>query len=136
MAEVLRFRVIGGIPVKVPVDKVKEIITTELSNSFHYQFSEVVTKEEVLMFLNNVADNKTLKKIAYYVLFYTENLVFSVYLLILAREGLKRAEEYLKEHKELLEKLREIYKEVKTAPSHDQVQKMLDLCLNYAIDPF
>ena len=94
--------------------------------------SGVLTKDEVLTFLERKADEKLLKKVCWYILFHAENLVFSAYLLSLAK-GEEEAERYLEFNKPLLEELRKLNER---AGSYEVADRMIELCLKYGIDPF
>jgi len=114
--------------------KVNSIVTTRLSNIFYWQHMAMFTKREILDFFNRKADFRTVKKICWYILFHAENLVLSGY--IWKRENDEEAEEYLKFNMPMLEKLRELYKSVNESNAYEIADKMLDICLDYGVDPF
>jgi len=130
------FVIPNGKRVEVEDSKVKQIVTTKLSPVFYWMHTDSISKEDILSFLERRADFETVKKICWYILFYAENLVFSCYLLTLGNEGREKAEEYLEFNLPLLEKLRELRKEVKEVNCYEIADRMTWECLRYGIDPF
>jgi len=133
MGEDLVFSVMGT---KVSVSKsiVRRIVTTELSPLPHWEASDYLSTEEVEAFFGGASGSQLMKRIAKYILFYAENIVFATFLLLLAGEGKGRAEEYLDRHMELLETLRRIAD--KEEVGREDVEEMISLCLRHGIDPF
>jgi hypothetical protein len=125
--EVMSFTLMNGKRVAIQTKLAKRIITTELSNQIYWMHNGMLTREEILDFLENRYDEELLKKIAYYILFFAENLVFTN-ILFTASESEKEMQDYLKAHIPLLEKLRELYRSCKVA-------EMLDECMEMGIDP-
>ena len=116
--------------------KVDSIVTTRLSPIFYWQHMKMLTKQEILDFFDRKADFKTVKKICWYILFHAENLVLSGYLWKRGIDGKDEAEKYLEFNRPLLEGLRELYKQVNESNAYEIADKMLDLCLDYGVDPF
>ena len=130
----LKFDLVSGKSVIVSEEKVKEIVTTKLSNRFFWNCG-ILSAKEVSDFLTENADFEVAKRCCWYILFHAENLVFSVYLLKLAEDA-EDAERYLSYHKPLLKKLRDLYKRINPENVYEIADEMIELCLGYAIDPF
>lgn len=126
-------------PVEVSEDVVKEIISVELTNCFHWQCPSIdLDYSGVMDFLEGKPDLGLLKKVARYILVYTENLVLAnyVYQRILNPGN---ADKYLESMKPLLHELRRLYELLQGKPYdvyRPLVDEMLSLCLRYGIDPF
>jgi len=133
----------GGQGVKVPVKIVASIISTELSNKIYWMHNGMLTKEEVKEFFDyrlaniEVIDYQLVQKVAYYTLFYSENIVFTTYLGMKARG--EDTKEYLEENLEMCKKLRwsksnlDNTSDVKEATGI--VDNMINVCLDYGTDP-
>jgi len=135
----LSFVLVNGREVKASHGEVQFFISTFLAANPYWRSNNMLSKEEVLRFLDGKADEKLLDRIAYYILFYAENICFSAYLHVKAAEGKQRAVEYMQQHKNFLEKLRLMKKTVnglKKEAKYKMIHKMINLCLEYAIDPF
>jgi len=132
----LHFILPSGRVVTISERKVKSIVTTRLSNLFYWRFMDDIRRDDIMSFFDRKANFNTVKKICWYILFYAENLVFSVYLMLRGDKGKLEAERYLSNHKPLLERLRELYKNVNRDNYYDVAGKMIDECLKYGIDPF
>jgi len=125
-----------GRVVELSMQKVRSIVTTRLSPVFYWRFLKSITEEEIFDFFDRKADFKTVKKICWYILFHAENLVFSGYLWMIGYEGHDEAEKYLEYNMKLLEKLRELYKQVNEENAYEIAEKMISECLMYCVDPF
>lgn len=125
-------------PVKIPESKLREIVTTRLESNPYWRFSKALTREEVEAYLKGTRYPELLKKVAQYILFYAENIVFSSYLIIKAFEGDERAEEYLESMKPLLNDLREHCRNLPEEPEilRKAVEHMVFECVDCGIDPF
>jgi len=154
--EVMGFTLMNGKRVAIKTKLVKRIITTELSNQIYWMHNGMLTEDLVMRYLNpkeEVIYDHELKKVAYYILFFAENLIFTN-ILFTASEGEKEMQDYIKTHIPLLEKLRELYKgfdkiEALYELSEDEqdalagqvpsawgiVTRMMELCLDMGIDP-
>lgn len=131
----------SGVTVTVSEREVDEIITTGLSNRFYWRFCGFVDAVDVFEFLDRkLRDKKKLEKIAYYVLFFAENVVFSVYVNIKGNVDEAEAYRYKLSMMPVLKKLREHYNRVKRTEDVDEIyniiNKMISLCLNHGMDPF
>lgn len=137
--EKLVFEVVGGKKVELSSEEVKEIVTTELSNNPFWRSNGMLTRDEVLTFLEKSADLDLVKRCCYYILFYAENIVFSAYLLQRANFP-EQAENYKKHMLPALERLRKLYDEVKATDdlrmAYEIADEMVNASLQAVIDPF
>ncbi len=123
--------------VLLPRHEVLEFVTTYLAENPYWMWSRLVDKEEILEVLEVLLDKKKkidsvlIKKVAFYVLFYAENICFSNYLWAVA-ENKQEALEYKKMMTPVLQKLRRLAKKA----SLEAFKEMLDLCLDWGLDPF
>ena len=111
------------------------IITTEILLNPYWKYCGLLSEKEVIEFLE-ARENcslQLLKKVAYYVLTYAENTALAVFYF----NDFDR--NYFEWIKPVLEKLRELFKEVQnTNDSKVAFRKVMDMiweCLNYGIDP-
>jgi len=131
--ETLRLiNLINGKVVEVPMDVVNRVISIELYPYFYWEYNYY--RDSVEQFIKNHMDEETtprdiIKRVKEYVLFYAENLVFSmiVHLMSIGEDW----KSYMEFNMELLEKLREMYRD-----ETKRVWDMIRLCLQYGIDPF
>ena len=131
----------SGISVRVSEREITEIVTTSISNRPYWQYCGFIEAQEVINFLEKkLRDKKKLEKIAYYILFYAENVVFSVYVNIKGNQSDLDAQQYKQFMMPLLKKLREFYKEVQQTEDIDTIysiiDRMISLSLRYCVDPF
>ncbi len=125
--------------VEVSEDVVKEIISVELANCFHWRCPNIdLEYSGVMDFLEGKRDPVLLKRVARYILVYAENLVLTnyVYQRILNPGN---ADRYLESMKPFLKELRRLYGLLQRKPYdayRPLVDEMLNLCLRYGIDPF
>ena len=131
----------SGISVRVSEREIAEIVTTGISNRPYWQYCGFIEPQEVYDFLSRkLSDKKKLEKIAYYILFYAENVVFSVYANIKGNQSDLDALQYKEFMMPLLVELRKMYKQVQQANSVDEIyniiDKMIAKCLSYCVDPF
>lgn len=133
-----KFIVVGDKEAEVSNDFIKELVTTDLSNNPYWMHNSMLSKEEVSQFLNgNVSDPVLLNRIAYYTLFFSENIVFSTCLLIKANEGEKDMMEHAELHKPVLQEIRSLYEKAvdSTENKTEIIRKMISVGRVYAIDP-
>ncbi len=125
--------------VEIPREVVKEVISIELTNCFHWRCPNTgIDYSDVMEFLEGSRDLGLLKKIARYILVYTENLVLSTYM-YMKMQNPRAANEYLDTMKLVLHKLRNLYQLLQRKPHdiyHELVEQMLHTCLDNGIDPF
>ena len=135
---VIVFKTMLG-PVEVPEEVVKEIISVELTNCFHWHCPNIdLDCGEVADFLEGKRDPSLLERIARYILVYAENLVLSNYVYQRALNP-NSADKYLESMKPFLQELRRLYGllDENHCDSHRVlVDEMLSLCLRHGIDPF
>ena len=131
----LTFILANGRRVRVRHELVKSIVTTRLSNRYYWAYTPDV-REAVKLFLDGYRGECLLRKVAWYILYYTENHVLTTYLYILVNDGEHEADRYLNLMFKLLEKLRDIYKSVCRKPEAEKVHAMVFEVLRYGIDPF
>jgi len=131
--EVMGFTLMNGKRVAIKTKLAKRIITTELSNSIYWMHNGMLSRSEVLKFLERKAERNLVKKVCHYILFYAENLVFTN-VLFTAGEGEREMQDYLSVHLPLLEKLRKLYSSVDNNPQRI-AEEMLSNCLDMGIDP-
>ncbi len=126
-------------PVEVSGEVVKEIISVELANCFHWICPSIdLDYDSVMDFLEGKRDPGLLRRVARYILVYAENLVLTnyVYQRILNPGN---ADRYLESMKPFLKELRRLYGLLQRKPYdvyRPLVDEMLNLCLRYGIDPF
>ncbi len=130
----------NGNTAEVTEVEIKEFITevpTPIPNAY-WRHSKLLGQEEVMRFLKGESSPDELKKVARYLLIYTENLAFSAYLFNKANGG---APDGPKDFSmPAIRKLRELYQSVlgnqPAVPdiSH-KVKNMLNVCLELGIDP-
>ena len=129
------FILANGMKVYVDDETIKKIITIRLSDNPYYEYSGFITRNEVQRFLEGSRDKKLHKKINRYIVFYAENIIFSTYLYLKASaeyskgNGKDDSEPYLKQMQPFLQKLRKLYKK------NEDPKKLINLCLQHAIDP-
>ena len=127
--------------VEVPGELVREIISLELTNCFHWGCpGSGLDYVDVVRFMHGDNDPDLLRRVARYILVYAENLVLTtvVYLKVIDPG---KVEAYLEDMRGVLERLREKYREVKefTGDSMELrtlVEQMLHICLSAGLDPF
>ena len=132
----MRFTLASGKTVDVPESKIREIVTTTMTPNPFWRYSRLLTEGEVMSFLQGSSDPKLLKRVAYYILVYAENITLSGYLYGLAEDSPSGAETYLGHMKPLLELLRSLNSLASREPSRDLVKAMIEECLREGIDPF
>lgn len=129
----------NGKTVKVSLGEIRDFITempTTLPNpDWHY--SELLTEDEVMRFLKGEGSQKDLKKVAQYILIYTENLAFTAYLFDKAEGKPDQTREF---NMPAVKKLREIHRRVtenqQTAEAlAGDVHEMENICLKIGVDP-
>jgi len=101
----------NGNRVKVSLGEIRDFITTmatPIPNAY-WRHSELLSEEEVMRFLRGESNQDELKKIARYILIYTENLAFTAYLFDKADGDTERTKEF---NMPAIKKLREIYRQV------------------------
>lgn len=126
----LAFILPNGKVIKIPMKKLKKIVTVKLHPAPHYINSNFVTSDEIIRYARGDRDGGLLAKINRYILFYAENMVLIAYLYILSAYGEETANIYLDYMKPLLEELREMNKK------YTDPKKLISKCLEYGIDPF
>ncbi|WP_457753937.1 hypothetical protein, partial [Thermococcus sp.] len=133
----LTFRLINGKKVSITKEKLNQIITTKLSSNPYWMYNGMLDPQEVQNFFSFMLGKatinpKTLNKIAYYILFWAENSVLTVYLYT-------QSEQYLENHMPLLKILRQKYDEILKTDNIERkkelINQMLEKCLSYCIDP-
>ncbi len=136
----LVFETLLGKTVKVPEEVIREVITVELTNCFYWSCPNIdVDYSDVMEFLGGSRDPELLRRIARYILVYTENLVLPNYVYMKASMGSEKARAYLDSMKSLLMKLRRLYRILNMEPYgmyRELVDQMLQTCLDHGIDPF
>jgi len=132
----LRVRVYGK-EIDIPKQVFDQIITTKFYKNPHWSYSKLLTEDEVTKFLNGDNDSTLLKKVAYYILTYAENLTFATCILLYS-ESKSKAESYFKEMLRILIALRSIYRKVvnQLFPRRELIELMLNICSEVGIDPF
>lgn len=134
----ITFNIFGtAVTVKVPVKVVEQFITTVLTNRPYWEHG-YLSVEDVRRYLSGDVDSALLDKIAYYVLMWCENCMFSTYLLMLATEQ-STAEEYKKWALEKLEILRSIHRKVKNSEDlkekYEHTMKLVSTAVELGLDP-
>jgi len=127
--------------VELSGELVKEIISIELTNCFHWGcLGSGLDYVDVVRFMHGDNDPDLLRGIARYILVYAENLVLTtvVYLKVIDPG---KVEAYLEDMMDVLESLREKYREVKGFTGdlmelRTLVEQMLNICLSAGLDPF
>jgi len=126
----------SGKKVEVSWDEIKDFITQLLIPNAYWRHSELLTEQEVMRFLAGESDEGELKKVAQYILTYTENLAFSAYFFDKADGEPDRTQEF---NMLAIKKLRELYRKVTEnrlpLTLSDTVNKMESICLNIGADP-
>ena len=136
----LKFVISNNREIYVSNYELKEIITTELSNNIYYKHNNVLKDINLLLFFQkSLFCLEKLKRIAYYILFFTENIVFTSYIYSKSLD-LNDALNYLESQKKLLKNLRILYYEIKKSRNYKEIykniDKMINYCRDFAIDPF
>ncbi len=127
--------------VEVPGELVREIISIELTSCFHWGcVGSGIDYVDVVRFMHGDKNPVLLRRIARYILVYAENLVLTtvVYLKVIDSG---KVEAYLEDMRDVLESLREKYREVKGFTGDPMelrtlVDQMLHICLSAGLDPF
>ncbi|MDD4984892.1 MAG: hypothetical protein PHQ43_03745 [Dehalococcoidales bacterium] len=129
----------NGNTVEVTELETKEFITeiaTPIPNAY-WKHSGLLNQAEVLRFLKGASSPDELKKVARYLLIYTENLAFSAYLFNKANGGDPDGPKDFT--MPAIRKLRELYRNVlssqPTEPVSHNVKDMLNVCRKIGIDP-
>ena len=138
----LKFIGPGNILVEIPLEIFRKFITTEYHGNPYWQYSRLLTRDDVMRYLKTkamgkeVKDQVFLEKIAYYILVYAENTALHTFLWIYA-EDKKEAREYMENTIPALEKLRRLYRIGRETGFTDKlVSDMLWTALDTGIDPF
>jgi hypothetical protein len=133
----VQFALMNGARVEVSREEVNEFITKILVPNPDWRHSGLLTEEERARYLKNEASQEDLKKVAWYILIYEENLAFSGYLFDRADGEPERTKEF---NMPALKKLREIYHRVTESQRTPEelagdVHQMENVCLETGADP-
>jgi len=128
----------NGNKVKVSVTEIQEYVTEfpcPIPNPY-WRYSELLTEEEVMRYLSGESNEEELRKIARYILIYTENLAFTAHLYDKS-EGHDNGREF---NMPAVERLREIYHRVTKDPRIAEelagdVHEMESVCMEIGTDP-
>jgi len=128
----------NGSKVKVTLGEMSEFIREIpcLVPNPYWRYSELLTEEEVMRYLAGESNEEELRKIARYILIYTENLAFTAHLYDKS-EGHDNGREF---NMPAVERLREIYHRVTEDPRIAEelagdVHEMESVCLEIGADP-
>ncbi len=127
----------NGKDVEVSQEEVNEFITQVLIPNPDWRYSGLLTQEEVMRYLKGEGSRDELKKVAQYLLIYTENLSFTAYLFGKSEEHPDRGKEF---NMPAVKKLRELYQKV-SDDTHQvldiskDVHEMEAVCLEIGVDP-
>ena len=127
----------NGKRVEISQDEVNDFITQILIPNADWHHSGQLTEAEVMTFLKGESGRDELKKVARYILTYTENLAFTAYLFDKAEGKPEQTREF---NMPAIKKLRELYQKVKDdyhtmmGLSHI-VNEMESICLEIGADP-
>ena len=127
----------NGKHVEASQEEVNEFITQILFPNADWRHSGLLTQEEVMRFLAGESNETELKKVARYILTYTENLYFTAYLFDKADGEPERTKEF---NTPAVKKLREIYRRVTENQRTIEeiagdVYEMENTCLEIGADP-
>lgn len=126
----------NGSKVKVTLKEIRDFITempSPIPNAY-WRHSELLSEEEVMRFLKRESSEDEVRKIARYLLIYTENLAFTGYLFDKSESKPDQTREF---NIPALKKLRELYQKVKDN-RHDispLVNEMESVCMQIGADP-
>jgi len=120
--------------VEVSQDEIRDFITQLLVPNAYWRHSELLTEQEVMRFLAGESNEGELKKVARYILTYTENLAFTAYLFDKADGEPERTKEF---NMPAIQKLRELYQKLMNnrANTANLVNEMEGTCLKIGADP-
>lgn len=124
----------NGKTVEVSPEEVNDFITAILIPNAYWRRSGYLSEEEVMRFLKGDSDRDELKKVARYILVYTENLAFAAYLFDKSEGNPDQTKEF---NMPALKRLREVYQKVSTNHSNHSnlVNEMENICLEIGADP-
>ena len=132
----MRFIAFNGVIVEVSDDIVRRLISTELRPNPYWSFNQdIICEREVLAYLKGSEDPEILRKVAYYLRFFTENMILSVYIMLRAL-GDSNAEDYLNYGLKLVEKIREKCMKAEKQPSREHIWEIISTLLENGLDPF
>lgn len=129
----------NGNKVKVSLGELRDFITemaTPIPNPY-WRHSELLSEEEVLRFLKGESTQDEFKKVARYLLIYTENLAFTGYLFDKAEGKPDQTREF---NMPAVKKLRELYQKTTNGRQSklelsQTVNQMESICLKIGVDP-
>lgn len=127
----------NGKSVDISQAEIRGFISQILMPNAYWRHSGQLSEEEVMRFLKRESNHTELKKIARYILTYTENLAFTAYLFDKADGERDHTREF---NMPALERLRELYRKVTdnrlTSLALSQtVNAMESICLEIGADP-
>ncbi|HUV52916.1 MAG TPA: hypothetical protein VMW64_07560 [Dehalococcoidia bacterium] len=134
----MNLRLANGKTVEASVTEVNDFITQTLLPNCYWRYSSLLTKQEVMRFLKRESSQEEVKKVARYMLTYTENLAFTAYLFDKSDGDLERTREF---NMPAVIKLRELYQKLTVSNSSDSVvdysivNEMERICLGIGVDP-
>jgi len=135
----VRFVLASGIEVEVPEGIVRTIVTTRLAPNPYWGYQPWISRGEVKEFLeflkgDREIDRELKVRMAWYFLFYAENVTLAGYLQALGHAGSEEARAYLEFNKPVLERLREFLRKAGGA-GREEFLEILDLLVEYGLDP-
>lgn len=120
----MELNLIDGTKVKVSQEEIDRYISVKLMPNPYWRFSKILPESAIYNYLNDCMTDADIEPLAKYILFFTENIFFSTFLL----NGKKDDSENLK----MLDNLREKIKGCKT---HADIEDILEFVFDHAIDP-
>lgn len=127
----------NGQHVQVSQEEASEFITQVLIPNPYWRYSGLLTEVEVMRFLGRRSTEEELKKVARYLLTYTENLSFTAYLFDKSEGKLNLSREF---NMPVIKKLRELYQKIidnsyNTPLVSQLVNEMEHVCMEIGADP-
>ena len=133
----MRIVLANGKTVEASPEEMSDFVTAVLIPNAYWRHSGYLSEEEVMRFLKGGSERDELKKVARYILVYTENLAFSAYLFGKAEGKPDESKEF---NMPALKKLRGLYRVVmKNRQSKTGLQRIVNemenVCLEIGADP-
>jgi hypothetical protein len=133
----LKMTLANGKSVEVSQTEIRDFITVTLIPNAYWRHSGYLSQEEVMRFLKGESGQDELKKVARYILVYTENLAFSAYLFSKAEGKPDESREF---NMPAIKRLRAVYQKVSVNHSNNSkllnlVSEMERVCLEIGADP-
>ena len=133
----MELELVNGQHVEVSQEELSEFITQDLIPNPDWHHSGLLSQGEWERFLRGESTRDELRKVARYLLIYTENLSFTAYLFDKSEGKPDQTREF---NMPVIKKLRKLYQKIidnshKTPSVSQLVYEMQDICMETGADP-